>query len=142
MGGQTFFKIFLPFWGLEWCRSKEVKMNLLTTTVARLLYGLPMIIFGVFHFTKGKQMEGMVPSFFPLKIFWVYLVGVALIAAGVSIITKIQAKLASLLLALMLLVFVVFIHLPGLMDSMPNLLKDTALMAAALMIAGIMEREG
>ena len=117
-------------------------MKFLTTTFARFLYGLPMIMFGVFHFMKGKQMEGMVPSFFPLKIFWVYLTGVALIAAGISIITKIQARLASLLLALMLLVFVVLIHLPGLMDSMPNLLKDTALMAAALMIAGVMEREG
>jgi uncharacterized membrane protein len=117
-------------------------MNFLTTTVARVLYGLPMIVFGVFHFMKGKQMEGIVPSFFPFKIFWVYLTGVALIAAGISIITKIQAKLASLLLALMLLIFVIFIHLPGLMDTMPNLLKDTALAAAALLMAGIMEREG
>lgn len=116
-------------------------MKYLTTTVGRILYGLPMIVFGVFHFMKGKEMVGMIPDFFPAKMFLIYLTGIALIAAGLSIITKIKAKLASLLLALMLLIFVIFIHIPGLMTTMPNLLKDVALIAGAIIIASIVDND-
>ena len=89
----------------------------------------------------------MVPCFFPLKIYWVYLTGVALIAASLSIITKIHAKLAALLLALMLAVFIVTIHIPGLFNqqtmqmSMISLLKDLSLAAAALLIAGMVKEK-
>ena len=115
-------------------------MNFITTTFARFLYGLPFVVFGVLHFTKADQMQGIVPSFFPFRVFWVYLTGVALIAAGVSIITRIQARLASLLLAFMLLIFIVLIHIPGLMGSLAQLLKDAGLLAGALLIAGRVER--
>ncbi len=50
-------------------------------------------------------------------------------------------KLAAVLLALMLLIFVLSIHLPGVMggseSSMPALLKDIALAGGALMYAGM-----
>lgn len=116
-------------------------MDILTTTVARLLYAIPMAIFGVFHFMNGDAMAGMVPSFIPGGVLWVYLTGVALILAAVSIIIQKKARLANLLLAGLLIIFVLTIHLPGLSEnaqaSMPNLLKDIALAGAALGFAGI-----
>ena len=116
-------------------------MNTLTTTGGRLLFALPMAIFGLFHFMNGAQMAGMVPSFIPGGIFWVYLTGLALILASVSIIIQKQARLASLLLALLLVIFVITMHVPGViggnMDLMPMILKDTALAGAALTFAGI-----
>ena len=92
-------------------------------------------------------MADMVPSFIPWGVFWIYLVGTALIAACVSIIIQKMAKLASLLLALMLLLFILTMHVPGLMNevtmqmSMMSLLKDMALMGGALTFAGIFAKE-
>ena len=116
-------------------------MNILTTTGARLLYAIPMALFGIFHFLNASQMTGMVPSFIPGGVFWVYLTGLALILAAVSILIQKQARLACLLLALMLIIFVLTIHLPGLggenaQMAMPMLLKDTALAGGALAFAG------
>jgi len=115
-------------------------MDTLTTTGARILYALPMAIFGLFHFMGADDMAGMVPSFIPGGVFWVYLTGAALILAAVAILIQKKARLACLLLAAMLIVFVLTIHLPGLSEnmqaSMPNLLKDLALAGAALGFAG------
>ncbi len=113
-------------------------MKFLTTTLARILFALPFGVFGVLHFINAGMMQGIVPSFMPFKAFWVYLTGVALILACISILTKVQIKLASLLLALMLLIFVLTIHLPAAIKGMSlvNLLKDISLAAAALLVAG------
>jgi uncharacterized membrane protein len=121
-------------------------MQALTTTVARILFALPFGIFGLLHFMGGQNMAGMVPSWIPGGVFWVYLTGLAHIAATVSIIAQKKAKLACLLLAAMLGVFVLTIHLPGVigaademgrMMSMSAFLKDVALVGAALAFAGL-----
>lgn len=128
-------------------------MKALTTTVARILFALPFGIFGLFHFMNAQGMKGMVPL--PPEIFWVYLVGVALLAACVGIIVKKignfnAGKIASLLLALLLLIFVITMHIPGvagasgqqeMMGPMQNLLKDFGLMAGALAVAGLLHYE-
>ncbi|PJB00597.1 MAG: DoxX family protein [Ignavibacteriales bacterium CG_4_9_14_3_um_filter_30_11] len=117
-------------------------MKQLTTTVARVLFAIPFLVFGLMHLMKGGDMAGYVPSFIPGGVFWVYLVGLALIAASVSIFIQKKAKLACLLLAIMLMVFVLTIHLPGVLNeetmqmSMPNMLKDLALCGAALFFSG------
>ena len=91
----------------------------------------------------GSEMAGYIPSWLPGGVFWVYLTGLALIAACISIIIQKEAKLASLLLALMLGVFILTLHIPGLMNeatmqlSMAALLKDMTLAGAALTYAGI-----
>jgi uncharacterized membrane protein YphA (DoxX/SURF4 family) len=121
-------------------------MQALTTTVARILFALPFGIFGLLHLMGAQNMAGMVPSWIPGGVFWVYLTGLAHIAATVSIITQKKAKLASLLLAAMLGVFILTIHLPGIvgaademgrMMSMSGFLKDVALAGGALAFAGL-----
>lgn len=120
-------------------------MNALTGIVARVLYAVPLIIFGLNHFMYGQMMKTMVPI--PGGVFWVYVTGLALIAAAVAILTKKMARLASLLLALMLATFALTVHLPGvfnpdtMMMSMPNFLKDTALAGGALVLAGVFAKE-
>ena len=115
-------------------------MDTLTTTGARILFAVPMAIFGIFHFMGANDMAGMVPSFIPGGIFWVYLTGLGLILAAVAILIQKKARLACLLLAAMLIIFVLTIHLPGLSEnmqaSMPSLLKDAALAGGALCFAG------
>lgn len=122
-------------------------MSLPVLTLGRLLFCLPFFIFGVLHFLNAGAMAGMVPAWVPGGgTFWVYLTGFALIAAPLAIISGKQAKLASQLLALLMLVFVLALHLPGVLAggdgaaaSMPGLLKDTALAGGALLMAHINE---
>ena len=120
-------------------------MKILTTTLARVFYALPIAIFGIFHFMDGQAMSMMVPSWLPFKLFWVYFLGLTLIAAAVSIMINKKAKLASLLLAALLLIFVLTIWLPQTgssneqqaMMAMSSMLRDFGLMGGALMFAGI-----
>ncbi|PIW70535.1 MAG: DoxX family protein [Ignavibacteriales bacterium CG12_big_fil_rev_8_21_14_0_65_30_8] len=117
-------------------------MKQLTTTVARVIFAIPFLVFGIMHFMKAGDMAGYVPSFIPGGVFWIYLTGLALIAASVSILIQKKAKLACLLLAIMLMIFVLTIHLPGVFNeatrqmSMSSMLKDLALCGAALFFSG------
>ncbi len=119
-------------------------MDVLTGRVARILYAAPMGVFGLFHFMNANGMAGMVPI--PGGVFWVYLTGLGLLAACVSIIIGKKARLAALLLGVMLAIFALSIHLPGMFSaaseqaaqaSTASFLKDIALAGAAFLIAGI-----
>ena len=117
-------------------------MNALTGKFARVLYSVPFLMFGLFHFFSADKMSAMVPGFIPGGAFWAYFTGLCLIAAAVAIMFNWMAKTASFCLALLLLVFILTIHIPATMDAkmfamaMSSLLKDIALMGGALIIAG------
>jgi uncharacterized membrane protein len=76
-------------------------------------FAIPLAAFGAEHLTSGKFMLSMVPSYMPGRLFWVYFVGFALIAASLSIATKIQVNWSGLLFGTMMLLFVAMVHLPG-----------------------------
>ena len=112
--------------------------------IGRYLYALPFGVFGILHFVNAGQMAGMVPI--PGGVFWVYLTGLAMLAACVSILIERKVRLATILLGILLLVFVLSIHLPAVVggemqSSMPSLLKDLALAGGAWFIAGQTEEE-
>ncbi len=109
--------------------------------LGKYLLAIPMIIFGVLHFMNAESMAGMAPFG---GAFIVYLTGLALILAGISLIIGKLDKLAAVLLALFLLLTAFTIHLPGLMNaaddnamamSMGGMLKDIALAGGALLAA-------
>ncbi|MGB1779357.1 MAG: DoxX family protein, partial [Longimicrobiales bacterium] len=83
--------------------------------VGRFLYAIPMAGFGALHFIMGEAMAGMVPI--PGGVIWVYITGVALLAAATSIIVGRHAVLATRLLGLMLLTFAISIHLMALVGG-------------------------
>ena len=99
------------------------------------MYAGPMAMFGVFHFMGAESMTGMVPSFLPVPIVFVYLTGVALVMAAVAIVTGNKARLGTQLLGLMLALMAVLVWLPGFMSQDPvassNFLKDVALAGGA-----------
>ncbi|MBS1596612.1 MAG: DoxX family membrane protein [Bacteroidetes bacterium] len=110
-----------------------------------ILYALVIGFFGVNHFMNASGMAPYVPAFFHGGEFWVYLTGAALIAAAIAFLIGKQTRLAGLLLAVFLIVIVLTIHLPAVMHApdeaasrvpLTNLIKDTGLAAAALIIAG------
>ena len=108
----------------------------------RFLYAIPMAIFGLLHLMNADAMAPMAPFG---GVIMVYITGLALIAAAISIMIGKMDKLAAALLGLMLLIFALTIHLPGvmsgdearMMSSMPMFLKDTALAGGAWIYAKI-----
>jgi len=112
-------------------------------TIGRILFAIPFGILGLNHFFMKSFYIGIVSSFIPGGGFMVIITGLALIAASISIIAGKFVQISCLLLALLLLIFICTIHIPGLFDqansviALIELLKDTALMGGALMIASI-----
>ena len=111
--------------------------------LGKYLFIIPMGVFGLMHMAMGDKMTGMVPSWLPMPIAFVYLVGLALIGATVALIINKKAKLAMTLLGVLLLIFVFTIHLVSLMGgdqmAMSMVLKDTGLAGAAFYIASGLE---
>ena len=77
----------------------------------------------------------------PMRLFWIYFVGVALIVAAVSIATKIQVRWSGLLFAIMMFLFVAMIHLPGALASGERVtwtivIRELSFGGAGLVLAG------
>ena len=89
--------------------------------LTNLCFAIPLAVFGAEHFSLGKSMIGLVPLYMPLRVFWIYLVGVALIIASLSIATRILVRWSGLLFGIMMFLFVAMIHLPGaIKERRPN----------------------
>ncbi|WP_341838521.1 hypothetical protein WJU16_11865 [Chitinophaga pollutisoli] len=110
------------------------------TFAAVVLFSLVWMFFGIAHLVNADALRPVVAGI-PGGVFWVYFTGAAMFLAGLAIILNKWAKPACYLLALMLFVFIVVIHAPGLIRgdfSAPiNILKDVGFMAAAIIIGNI-----
>lgn len=80
--------------------------------LARVLFGVSMIVFGIDHFLVLRIIAGLIPSWIPGAWFWANLTGLAFIAAGASIISGKQMRLSAVLLGLMFFLWVVVLHAP------------------------------
>ncbi len=102
----------------------------------------PLAAFGGEHLTIARAISTMVPTCIPWHMFWAYFVGCALIAAGLSIASNVQMRLACTLLGLMFFVFVATMHIPGIVAKPKNLLtwalalRDLSFGAGAWALAG------
>lgn len=81
--------------------------------LANLCFALPLAVFAAEHFSAARGISQIVPKFVPWALFWTYLVGVAHLAASLSIATKIQVRWSGLLFGIMMFLFVAMMDLPG-----------------------------
>jgi uncharacterized membrane protein YphA (DoxX/SURF4 family) len=78
-----------------------------------LFYAAPLAAFGTEHFTLTEAVASLVPAWIPWHQFWAYFVGACFIAAALSLVTRIQSRLAASLLALTFFLFVVLMDAPA-----------------------------
>ncbi|HEY3926843.1 MAG TPA: hypothetical protein VGL89_00590 [Candidatus Koribacter sp.] len=82
--------------------------------IARWVFGLSAVDFGLAHLTGVAFVATMMPSWFPLGgPFWVVVSGIAFVLAGVAILARVRDVLAARLLALMFVCFSAFLLIPN-----------------------------
>jgi len=84
--------------------------------VGLLTFGVCALLFGGAHFVYMNMTAPLVPKWLPpSQEFWGYATGVGHIAAGVAILTGVQARLAAILLTAMYASFTPLVHIPMLL---------------------------
>jgi uncharacterized membrane protein len=96
-------------------------------SLSNLLFAMPLAAFGAEHFAAAAGISQIVPSFMPWHLFWTYLVGCALVAASLSIATKIQVQWSGLLFGIMMFLFVAMMDIPGALSTPHNRISWTLL---------------
>ncbi len=110
--------------------------------IGRILFALPFAVIGFSHLIMSTNFLVMLEhSFFPGSMYAVILSGIMLIVASISILLNKFVKVACLWLAGMLFLIITTIHIPNLIIpehfdyAFMQLLKDTSLLGAAIMIS-------
>lgn len=80
--------------------------------VAQVLFGLGLIPLGIAHFLYLEATAPLVPSWLLFPVFWAYFTGGAFIAAGLSMITGVFARLAAALVTLQIGLLTVVVWAP------------------------------
>jgi len=88
-----------------------------TAALSNLYFAAPLAVFGALHLAAAESLMAMVPSYMPWRLFWAYFVGFALLAASLSIATKIQVRWSGLLFGIMMFLFVAMLDIPGSLAS-------------------------
>jgi uncharacterized membrane protein len=115
--------------------------------LSNLCYAMPLAVFGALHLSAAKDLMPMVPKYMPWHLFWAYFFGFALIAASLSIATKIQVQWSGLLFGIAMFCFVAMLIIPGVVATPNNrfgwtlIFRESSFGGGAWILAGAALRE-
>lgn len=120
--------------------------NYIPTNVPIFIFSIIIGLFGASQILNAANMSQNVPDFLPAQRILTYVSGAALLLAAVAFIVDRLARLAGYLLALLLLIIVFSVDVPGMIRASGaaarslftmNALKDAALAMAAIIIGNL-----
>ena len=123
-----------------------MKRRHLSTSIAIVLFALIIGFFGANQLLNADKLIANVPKFIPAAKVFVYLSGIVLLLGSVAFIIDRFAKPFGYLIALILLIIVATVHIPGIIQEhsgpakmlfLTNGLKDTAMAMAAIIIGNL-----
>ena len=110
----------LAFLVALWASKTDIaRANGLDKVVAlnNLCFAAPLAVFGALHLADVGSVLPIVPSYMPWRLFWAYFFGFALLAASLSIATRIQVRWSGLLFGIAMFSFVAMLMIPGVVAS-------------------------
>jgi len=116
MGTAGILILFVALWA---ARDDIAQARGLEKAVAlsNLCFAAPLAVFGALHLAAAKALATMVPSYMPWPLFWAYFFGFALLAASLSIATKILVRWSGLLFGIAMFCFVAMMDIPGALQT-------------------------
>ena len=110
------------------------------TRLSQVAFAVCALLFGGAHFFYMNLTAPLVPKWLPpTQEFWAYATGVGQIAAGIAILTGVQARLAAILLTVMYASFTLLVHTPMLLANPSSRMNwsESALNLALIGVAWI-----
>jgi uncharacterized membrane protein len=105
--------------------------------IARVIYALAMVAFGLSHFVYVDLTAPLVPGWLPWHLGWAYFTGAAYLAAAVGVLSGVWARLAAVLSTLQMGGFTLLVWVPmALSGPMTPFRRDEFILSWALTAAG------
>ena len=109
----------------------------------RFFFAITLVVFGFEHFVYPAFVAMLVPAWIPGHLFWTYFAGVSLIAGGVGVMVKPAARIASLMVGIMIFLWLLMLHIPraiadprtGVGNEWTSVFEALAFSGIALMLA-------
>jgi hypothetical protein len=109
--------------------------------VGRIVFAATLPVFGLFHFLYLDYIVSVIPGWIPGHTFWAIATGIALIAAGASLLTGVRARLTKVLTTVMFGSWVLLLHIPRMLerqhaDEWTSMFIATAMCGGAWLLVG------
>jgi uncharacterized membrane protein len=115
--------------------------------LAYVFVAAPLAVFAGEHLAGPRILMQLVPPWMPARLFWAYFVGVALLAAALSLSVKKYVRWSAPLMATMFFLFVLMMDIPATIANPHNrqfwtlALRETAFGGGALALTAFMMQQ-